>query len=1023
MKSNYKTLFNTLITAAFFLITPISIAETKYGNYLDSRIGDVNNQTFDALLYYPDKEWLYDFDTPTPFTGIAIDSGSIESSSDYYMSAPQSMRWNTSQGASLTLNVNINLKKSWPTHYYLTAGVFQADIPTGKNKRAFKIELLSANNSVIASRNIYMHRGGWNILCSNLKFSSNQTVDKIKITQIQGTSGAVLLDNVMISAFQNSNDVFMSNGTVEVENPELTMDKAKNYPATTLTKAQKKAFLTIAEKVIPFPKKVSKISIPKLKEYIALHAFYNIKTKGDYASGVNPLYYWRSVTKKESDPFIHYTQNQLLCKKMKEIGKAWYQTRDKKQKAVLARIITDFVRLAVTFGDMPNPWYNGRGFADGVYYAKDLLEEAGLLDRITTLIMQQYGVDQVLFNEQRWDNPLALKGKHGPEFFWQGTADHLNTTSKSMILSILTAADTSEKARNLTRFKSWMDNIVLSYSPSVEGTLKPDGSWYHHWGNRYDNYGWVAGWRGATELVWWMSHTPFAVDKTTKARMNHMADIHFAVMDKQGHNGPQDKMHKVPSDGFMNLAMAGSPDGLEEIDPIPASYWLAYPQEPSYSKNKKWVKQIKAKGIKPAAIKDTTLTLSYESAIYHRTGDWQVFTRGISKKHYHTQYQRNGYLFYNIGGLSLVKEGEASGMQRYYGAPLLQRHGDDLDNITAGYNFSRAPGVTSVISNYNDLKQLYYQRGTSDFVGGTSMTNDIAVFIQEFDANKNDKYASTVASGLRFKKSYFIFGNDIVLLASGISNNGSNTDVETGLLQEATKTDKNEFTFANNLTTTATSYNENYSSSDVPWMFNNSLNIGVYLLPDQNFTLFKGSQTFGPLTGNIISTYLTHSEQEKGWYEYILRVNTNQSGMQQLAVSMKEDEPEYKVLQRDENAHIVRSKQYSSTAYAIFNSSNLELPQGILKSIDKPAVLIVNKKKHDVSLSVSYPDKRIDETDTNPLGWSLATDITIVLEGELSLINSQQKNVSVVADSINKTTTVITTVKDGLPLNINLKNM
>ncbi|GAL82080.1 hypothetical protein JCM19274_2791 [Algibacter lectus] len=474
-----------ILSIILLIMSSFSVfAQERSGNYLDSRIGDTKNETYEALLYHADKEWLYDFDTKSPFEGITISSGTFERDKTFFMSSPQSMKWNTSKGASLLFNANVTLEKSWPNNYYLTLGMFQEDVPKRDDKRVFKVELLSVTGDVIISRDINMHRGGWNILCSDLKLPSTVTVDKVRITQISGVSGAVLLDNFMISAFQNNNIIFMANGTAEIGNAELTMDKANNYPETVLTEDEKQAFLSIAEKVIPLPEKINQISSEKLQEYKEFHDFYNIVSHGEYASGKNPLYYWRSVTSEVTNLFIHYVQNEKLCKKLKEIGKAWYQTEDAIQKKELSIIMTDLIRLAVTFGDMPNPWYNGRGFAEGgVYYAKDLLQEAGLLDRVTTLIMQQYGVDLVLFNDQKWDNPLGgLKGPLGPEFFWQATADHLNTTSKSMILSVLVGANTPEKARNLKRFKSWLDNIALTYSPGVDGTLKPDGSWFHHWG-------------------------------------------------------------------------------------------------------------------------------------------------------------------------------------------------------------------------------------------------------------------------------------------------------------------------------------------------------------------------------------------------------------------------------------------------------------------------------------------------------------------------------------------------------------
>lgn len=996
-------------------------AVTKQGNYVDERIGDTANQTFEALLYYPDREWLFDFDTSAPFDGMAIDSGSVGLSTNFYMTQPQSLMWDTLPGASLTFDADVAFPKMDQNYYYLTVGIFQEDIPSGADKRAFCVELLSAADEVITARNIYMHRGGWNMLCSNLEFSSSQTVGKVRITQTGGAAGTVLLDNLMINSFRHNSPIFMSVGSVEVDLSEASIDQAENYPVSALTDEERDAFQAIANRVIPLPNKVSSISSSQMNTYRAFHAQYHVVTHGEYASGMNPLYYWRSVVSEVTDISLVYKQNESMCSMLKQMGAAWYQTRDAAQKEELGNMVVDLVRLATTFGGMPNAWYNGRGFADGVYYARELLEQEGLLDRATTLIMQQYGVDKVLFNEHRWDNPVAVAsdGK-GPEFFWQATADHLNTTSRSMVLSILTGADTSEKARNLYRLKSWMDQIALTYSPNNGGTLKPDGSWFHHWGNRFDNYGWVAGWRGATELVWWTSQMPFAVSRETKKRMNHMADVHFELMNKDGYVGSQDKMHPIPSVGFLNLARAGSPDGLSSMDPDMGSYWLAYPNDSTYAENAQTVSEMHGLGIEAAEKYDSNHTLSYQTSNIHRQGDWQAYTRGISTNFYHTQYERDGYLFYNIGGISLVKEGTATGMQRNYGSSLLQRHDEDLVNITLGYNFSRAPGVTSIDSDYSELRQIYYQRGTSPFVGGVSSSDGNGIFCQVFNAKDREYYADTVAGGLRFKKSYFYFGNEIVLLGSGISNDGDLAGVETGLLQEPVSSGVNEFSFADGLVTTGAVYDVKMTSAEVPWMYNDSLKMGVYLFPGQNVCLFKGTQTFGQLTGDVISTYLTHEGQTNGWYETILRLNTSETQMEQLNTTMRGSDPDYRVLRRDDKAHIVQSEIHQTTGYVVFDSTELTLPEGVLRSVDTPCVIMLKKQGGAVHLTVSSPDLHMEVSEENPLGWSQPVAVSMVLDGAYRFVDAGQTNRSATVNIAAGTTTITAAVKDGLSSEMDL---
>lgn len=1014
-----KPAFNLFCVVLFLGWAPSSHAAEKQGNYLDCRVGNIDHQNMDMLLYYHEREWLYDFDTSAPLEGITARSSAIKSSSKFYMSSPKSMEWTTTPGATLELAADATLKYVWRTDYHLSLGLFQEDVPTGSDTRAFKLDVISADGSVLHTCTMYLHKGGWNILSSIIPLKKEIPLSKVRITQIAGPAGCLYVDNFMLFVTHRVHGV----ATRGIEREHLWMERSVDYPTAPLTEEERSAFSTIAERILPLPEKVASLPAAAMDKYRQFHARYHIETTGEYANGVNPLFYWQTMHGRSLQSILAYKQNEELCKQMEQMGRAWCQTGDAAQKEELGHMIIDLVRLATTYGGMPNPWYNGRGFAEGVYYARDLLDDAGLLDKVTNQLIMMYNVDRILYNEQNWNNPDIDFPNKSVEFHWQASADDLNTASKSIFLSVLTAPDTPEKARNLRRLKGWLDHIALNYSPATNGTLKPDGSWFHHWGNRFDNYGWVGAWKGATDCVWWMSKTPFAVSQETQERMKHMADIHFAVMNKEGHNGPQDAMHRVPSDGFLNLARAGSPDGSAAIDSDMARYWLAYPNESSYKRNPEWVAQMTAQGITPAPKQNGNLTLSYDISNIHRRGEWQVYTRGIARNFYHTQYKRAGYLFYNIGGVSLVKEGEASGMQRVYGASLLQRHDEDLANITPGYNFSRAPGVTSIQVDYSELEQIYYQRGTSAFVGGVSTGTGNGIFVQEFNGKDGEIYSGRVAEGLRFKKSYFYFGDDIVLLASGISNDGNNELVETGLLQEPVSAGKNEFLLANQLTTSKAVYNTNYASSTVPWMFNTTHHVGLYVMPNQNYTLFKGTQTFGPLTGPIISTYLTHRGQDDGWYEYIMRLNTSPSGMQDLAAGMKNATPLYDVLRRDAKAHIVRSKKDNSTGYAIFDSTNLQFPAGLLKRVNTPCVVMVQQEKGGIRLTVSNPDKRIEPTPENLLGWSLEAEITLVLDGRYALLNAEQENVEVILDPAHNTTVVKGKVKDGLSLEVILRTV
>ena len=78
--------FTKLLLLSFLFCYQLFAFE-KHGNYLDIRIGTPADTASRGLLYYPDREIMFDFDVTNPFEGVNSIHGNIQADSKYYMTA------------------------------------------------------------------------------------------------------------------------------------------------------------------------------------------------------------------------------------------------------------------------------------------------------------------------------------------------------------------------------------------------------------------------------------------------------------------------------------------------------------------------------------------------------------------------------------------------------------------------------------------------------------------------------------------------------------------------------------------------------------------------------------------------------------------------------------------------------------------------------------------------------------------------------------------------------------------------
>lgn len=983
----------------------------KYGEYADYHLAELKDVDACGPIYYPDTELMYDFDSASVPQSVESVNSTIESSRKYYIALSEeniptsySLKWTTEgSGSSLILRPNGFQPANagyWGTGnvYQHSAAFFQESLPQDGSIRKIQYTLTASKEGKPTERFTYdidLYDEGWNFFTQQIDRTTlirDYTVDSIELKQVEGPPGELYVENVMLArgvGVKGMMDPYV--GAV------ITKDEVEQmYPAHDLTEEETASFRKLEQAVLPDMAPVAKLSDSEMKGYEEKYRSWYVElidgANGKFANGVFPTYYQGTVPGTANSDGYGGTSHPVskrageFSSVFSNLGKAYNKVQNETQKEKLAEYITGLARLALSYENVPEAWYSGAGFSDGCYYGRKALEQAGLLDAIYERLKKQYGLDKLLYREHVWGTESAAEMK--------ASADDFINNAKSNMVILLMAPDGPKKARDLYRFKSFLDNVMYQYSPGTTGTLKPDGTLFHHDVNKYD-YGWRDAWNnGLTQYPLWFKDTVFQLEPETLERLDLISEVRYQNIDKTGLGGTPDQVSTMGHNPTLRLAQTGISDGSMGINPYRAAEWLYYGGADNAQKN-----QFLKMGILPAPSPRTNLTMSYGPINVHRRGEWRVQTYASNDLTSFNEYVRPAFLFYNLGGIALTVSGECPAMQNDARQSIDGRHGFDL---ASGYNVNRAPGVTAPEVDPKLCEQPAKMKGSSPFAGGVSTKNGSGVFTSQYDlktAISPDGLKNTGLTDFKFKKSYFYFDNLIVCLGSDIQAAGmDNSPVTTGIFQE--KMTDSDVVVTSSGSLGAAGYSSSYRSEEQPWLIDNQKNAGYYLFPGQSYTLSRGEQTFlykdaasdFDGKGNFVSAYLNHdADRVKAGtetYAYMFLPEADKEKMERLNDSMRSSVPEAEILRQDSQLHAVRNNALDMTGYVFFDSGAV-LENDTVRKVSSPVTLMTKEYEggRGLSLAVADPDLRIRNSED---GYSMAEDVTVTLRGKWQVKDSAE---------------------------------
>lgn len=596
------------------------------------------------------------------------------------------------------------------------------------------------------------------------------------------------------------------------------------------------------------------------------------------------------------------------------------------------------------WGNIHHYGYSMRGLFVAYFLMKEVLAEAGKLSEAVRTL-----------------NWYAITNEVYPKPTTNGIdIDTFNTKLQGRVASILIMEDTPEKLQYLRSLSRWLD-YGCRPAPGLAGSFKPDGACFHHC-NHYPAYA-VGGLEGATQMIYLLSGTEFRLSelahqtvKNVLLAMRFYCNLTQWPLSLSGRH-PNGKGELIPIQ-YATLALAGTPDGRQNIDPELAAAYLrlvsrtasADKDAPDYlpKASARQVQKMKAlleeKGYQPEPDPQGNLALGYGCVSVQRRDNWAAVVRGHSRYLWAAEH----YLPANFYGRYLAH----GSLQILTGRP-----GERVNFATsgwqeAGFDWNRIPGVTSIhlpfeqlrakvlnVDRFSGMEEMLYS--DEAFAGGLSQAHRNGNFGMKL--HEHDKYNGSH----RARKSFHFLNGTIVCLGTNIENSNADYPTETTVFQLAAATSE------------GLQHWERCPSGGQTYLDPNGVGyyVGTSSLSQAVFEkhfpqVTVGERSTAPTSGNWVSLVLNHGKAPQGaTYEYAVLPRTDAASLQAFA-----RKPTYQVLQQDRNAHIVRSKTDRLTSYVLFETPQALPREGWLQQADTACLVMIHEEPRKLLLTVSQPD-------------------------------------------------------------------
>lgn len=891
-------------------------------------------------------------------------------SDEHYKDGKQSLSWTFEPNAVLSVKKDLKFEPKDPTgaDTYLSAFIVWVYNEQAQDKK-IEFEFLKDGKKCTSfpfGINFTGWRAAWVCYERDMEGTPEEGMNEVRIVA-PDVKGKLYFDHIVtaskVDARQQTADVqvpFVNKGTTNhwlvlyehsLWKPEIGL--------TPVSETQKQEMQQIEKRFRNMLYTPSKLSEKEMVSIRKKYDTYQIVYTNGKVSGL-PIFmvrqaeaYERMVPDWDKDMFTALgMEMKEYFDLMKRIAVAYNNATESSMKdelkqkflAMYHHITDQGVAYGSCWGNIHHYGYSMRGLYVAYFLMKDELREAGKLDEAERTL--------------RW---YAITNEIYPKPTVTGIdIDTFNTQTQGRMASILIMEDTPEKLQYLRSFSRWLD-YGCRPALGLAGSFKKDGACFHH-RNNYPAYA-VGGLDGATNMIYLLSGTELKVSelahetvKKVLLTMRFYCNLKQWSLSMSGRH-PNGGGELIPIQ-YATMAMAGTPDAKQKYDAEMAAAYLRlvahtggtdkevpdYLPKASTKQELEMKKLLEAQGFRPEPDPQGNLALGYGCLSVQRRDNWAAVVRGHSRYLWAAEH----YLPANFYGRYLAH----GSMQILTGKP------DEMVTFATGgwqengFDWNRIPGVTSIhlpfdqlrakvlnVDTFSGMEEMLYS--DEAFAGGLSQARLNGNFGMKL--HEHDKYNGSH----RARKSFHFFDGTIVCLGTDIENTNAEFPTETTVFQSAA------------ITPEARQYWNAYQAGRCSYIDLNG--VGYYVAKssmnsakfEKNFPqVTVGERSAAPTSGDWVSLTLQHGKAPKdASYEYAVLPRTNATSLQTFA-----KKPTYKVLQKDRNAHIVRSLKENLTSYVLFETPQTLPADGLLQKADTSCLVMIREGKGKLLLTVSQPD-------------------------------------------------------------------
>lgn len=580
--------------------------------------------------------------------------------------------------------------------------------------------------------------------------------------------------------------------------------------------------------------------------------------------------------------------------------------------------------------------------------------------------------------------------------------DSWHTLLMAKTVSALMFTDEKERVRALRGLSRWV-STSLQYTPGTIGGIKVDGTTFHH-GGFYPAYttGVLA---MVGQFISFTNNTEY--EPTEEARrvlrsafiaMRNYSNKYEWGMGISGRHPFGGSMKEDDVAAFASLAISGDFSGKgNSFDHQLAADYLRLCEEDTPE-----ARAFKQQGIQPANAPEGFFVYNYGATGIFRRQDWMVTLKG-----YNT----------DVWSSEIYKKDNRYGRYQSYGSVQIM---GQPSRIASGYDengwdWNRLPGTTTIHLPFDlldsPLPGTTMAHSKENFAGSSSLESKNGMFaIKLMERNFKNFTPDFVA-----RKSVFCFENRMICLGSGISNSNNSYPTETILFQSTFHKGTNYISLNGNDKKEIGLYQKIDCNVKQPACIKDSYD-NYYFIKDGEVKVQIAEQesrhekTRAITHGVFASAWIDHGKAPKdATYEYMVWIQPTTGELNTPLDS-------YKVLQRNNSAHIVHDYLTGITAYALFESFESQTDK-LFRAIPSETMVMYRNDNNKVILSVCDPNLNIYEKAYTTKEPSRIIKKQLELKGLWKQVeNSEQTEISYKGDN-----TILTVYcQHGQPVEITL---